>query len=463
MIQQPRCKHSIWATIPARLVAFFLLVGWLTQPAAAQDGEAAAPPLRNGLQIQNVSAYAAYYSKSLPNGAGYQPGTSALLSDVVVGGSTQIGWTKSTQASAVSLVYTTSYTGRVRYSSWNSWNHGAGLTAQRHLSPRWTLTSSVNIDLSTQESFLFAPTVLTSATSAPASFDDLAAALLSSKFSNVQLASAFSSAPAAQSPVRTLLYGTRMVTAGAHASVSYAKSPRLSLTFGGGGGRTQHASDAGTTQNDIYLLSDTTSASGNFGFSYSLSPFTQFGADVSTSRVSSSLYETQTTTSTARLGRTIARRLLAQIHGGVGATNYSRQQQANSPLKTKARPAFGGSLAFKTFTQTFAGSYERTVSDAYGLGASTSSTSNASWRWGRPHGVWWLESSLGWEQLQGAAQDIAGWRAAAGLGRAFGNHFVLLTQYAYLNYSGTLSGAASELSQSAVQVSVVWTPHPERQ
>ena len=452
-------ERSARTTIPARWPALFLALGWLVQPIAAQSFELTAPPPRGGLQIRNLSAYAAYYSKSLPNSGGLQPGAADLLSDIGVGGSAQIGWNKITERSAASLLYTSSYTGRVRYSSWNAWNHTMAFNIGRNLAPRWRISTSLNGDLSTQESFLFAPSVLSNVTSVPANFDDLSAALLSSKFTSPQLASAFTSAPAAQSPIRMLLYGSRVFSAGAQASLSYSWSPRLTVTFGGGGGRTQNVLDHGAAQNS-YLLPDTTLGNGSFGISYSVSPLTQLSGGVTTSLISSSLYKTQITTSTVTLGRTFARRWLAQIHGGVGVTNYLRQQ-ANTSIQTGPRPAFGGSLGYKTLSHTFVGSYDRTVSDSYGLGSSTSSGSSASWRWGRPQSGWWLESALSWEQLRGTAQDISGWRASAGLGRAFGNHLVMLTQYTYLDYSGAFQGVANKLSQSAVRVSIVWTPHPE--
>src|SRR5262249_38092939 len=158
--------------------------------------------------------------------------------------------------------------------------------------PRWVLTFSMNGDYSSIEGFLFAPTVLSNVAAVPASFDDLAGALLASKFSNPLLASALTSAPAAQSPVQNLLYGSRMLSAGTQASLSYSYSPRLSFTFGGGASRTQHVSDdRGISTQNAFLLPDTTSGSANLAVSYSLSPFTQLGGSVNTDRISSSLYE----------------------------------------------------------------------------------------------------------------------------------------------------------------------------
>jgi hypothetical protein len=110
------------------------------------------------------------------------------------------------------------------------------------------------------------------------------------------------------------------------------------------------------------------------------------------------------------------------------------------------------------------GSYDRTARDSYGAGAATSSSSSFSWRWGRPGRQWWLESSLGWEQLQGGAFSTAasGWHATTGLSRRMGTHVVWSMQYAYLDYSGR-SQTVYTRSQSAVRVAMIWSPDPRLQ
>jgi hypothetical protein len=95
------------------------------------------------------------------------------------------------------------------------------------------------------------------------------------------------------------------------------------------------------------------------------------------------------------------------------------------------------------------------------MGASRRSASSVSWRWKRPDRVWWLESAVNWEQLQGVGQEASGWRVSAGLGRSISAHIVLLTQYAYLRYSGRFQSIANELSQSAVRASLVWSPYTD--
>ena len=469
-------ERCIRAKIAARLTTAVVL-GWgattgvlLAQdttanaalPAQGSNANAPAPQQpRGGLQVRTVSAFADYDSQTLPNGS-VQLGAVPLSSDVSGGGSVVFEWTKFTERSTFSLNYTPSYIGHVRYSSVNAFNHAFSLNATRKLAPRWTFNFSVGGNLSSIEESLFSPTTLSNVASVPSTFDDLAAAMLSAKYANnnPQLASLLTSAPLVESPLRNLLYGERMFTSSGQASLSYSYSPRLSVTISGGGSRAQHVSDGQSSASPTtFLIPNTTSGNASVAISYSLSPLTQLGGNVATTRVSSSIQDAYTTTSLATLGRTLGRRWFIQLHGGVGVTNPVRQ--TSFIMSTTPHPAAGGSLGFKTFSQTLLASGDRTVSDSYGLGASTSSSANATWQWRRLGNPWWLESSAGWQRLEGNALiNTSGWHSSAGFGRAVGAHLVVLTQYAYLHYS-PLEKSANSVSQSAVRVSLVWTPHPD--
>jgi hypothetical protein len=446
-----RANVGRWATV-------LLLLGGMIETVRAQ--EVTLPPTTgSGLQIRSVSAYFDYYSASLPNTGGLQIPTN-LLPDVAGGASVQAGWTQSRERTVSSFSYTSSLTGRVRYSEWNAWNHALSFTTSRKFAPLWTFGFSASGDFSSQEQALFAPTTLSNVASVPATFDELAAALLASKFTNPQLASVLTSAPLVESPVRNLLYGRRMFTAAAQSSLSHSYSPRLFVSFQAGAGRSQHISQnqAGANLNS-YLIPDTTSGNAGLAVSYSLSPQTQLGGSVTVSRIITSLQDTYVTDSVAVLGRTLGRHWLLQIHGGAGVSKPIRQTILTSRTP---HPVWGGSLDFKTLSHTFLGSVEHIVSDAYGLGAQSTSSAAFTWRWSRPGRPWWLESSLSWQELQGnGLANISGWRATVGVSRALGPHIVWLTQYAYLNYSGQLQRFFYGQEQSAVRVSLVWSHEPQ--
>lgn len=411
-----------------------------------------------GFKIRAVSAYGAYYSSTLPNGGGISQGTATPLpSDLTGGGSIAFEWTRFTERNTVSVKYTPSYTGRLRFSAANSLNHLFSLATTRR-SGRWDSQFSASGDYSSIEQTIFSQTAQSSVASVPSTFDELATGVLSARSSNLQLTNVLAGSPVVESPVRNLLYGARVFTSSARASLGYSFSPRFSITFSGGGGRTQNVSDGqGQGAANPYLIRATTQGTAGAGFSYALSPLTKLGGTVVTRRTWSSLQDIYTTTSMATFGRTFARRWILQLSGGVGVINPVRQSLHT--ISTKPQAAGGGSLGFKTRTQTFLGSFDRTVSDSYGAGAVSTSSVEGTWRWSIPGRHWWTESGIGWQSLQGdTIASTSGWRASAGLGQRLGRHFTVFTQYAYLSYSGLLQQSAYSVSQSAVRVSLVWWP-----
>jgi hypothetical protein len=76
----------------------------------------------SGIHLYGVSAHTSYYSTGLPESFGYIPGQN-LQGDVSMGGAASFGWVRSGPSSSFSIGYSPSYTGRVRYSEWNAFNH----------------------------------------------------------------------------------------------------------------------------------------------------------------------------------------------------------------------------------------------------------------------------------------------------------------------------------------------------
>jgi hypothetical protein len=445
--------------VPSTMVLVF---AGATGTMLAQD--VTAPPVspRPGFEVRSISVNTVYYSNGLPDSAGVsQTGAANLPSDLGMGGSIVFDWNRFTERSTFSMTYTPSYTGRLRYSALNALNHSFSLNTSRKLAPRWNFGFTVGGDYSSVEQSLFAQNGSSNVTSVPSNFSDLAAGILASKFTNnPQLGVVLTNAPLPSSPVQNQLYGQVMFTASARTSLSYSFSPRLSFTFGGGTNRTQRVSDEQTTTaGAAFQLPNTTTGSADIGISYSLSPTTQLSGLATANRIVSTLQDVYTTTTTATLGRALSRRWLVQTHGGIGITNPVRQTLVLQPVKP--HPVVGGNLIYKTFSQTFMGSVDRTVSDVYGLGATTTSTATAAWRWRHPGNSWWLDGMFNWQLLRGSTfGDTSGWRTTAGLNRALGSHVVLLTQYAYLSYSQSLNALNTHISRHAVRVTMRWTPLP---
>ena len=412
---------------------------------------------RQGFQISSVSGFGVYYSTALPEGS-IQFSAIKPPSDIGFGGSVQVDWSHFTESSRVMFTYTPSYTGRLRLAAWNALNHAGSFNAARRFG-RWELSFSAGGNLSNLSEFLFSPTVFANAVAAPATFTDLSAAVLTGTFTNAQLASLLTGAPLVTSPARNLYFGERMFTAGAQTSLAYALSPRVSIKFGASAGRTQHLSDnlAGSAQG-TFLIPRTSSAGAGFELSYALAPRTQLGVSASSGRVESAIEDAYTTIATSSLGRTMGRHWFLQLSGGVGKMITVRTL---FPVDTAPHPVMNATLGFRTLTHTFLGSYGRTVSDSYGLGATTTSSASIAWRWKRPGRSWSMQSSLSWQQLAGlsAFANSSGWRVEGGFSRALGNHLALLTECVYLHYSQQLA-TVPPLSQTAVRVSLIWRPQP---
>jgi len=313
------------------------------------------------------------------------------------------------------------------------------------------------------ESFLFAPTHLGAVAAVPSSFQDLANALLQSQFgNNPQLGSVLTSASVLESPLTTLLYGQRVFSASAGSTISYSYSPRLNFTFDVGGARSQHLSDSQPlAAGNGTLALNSTSGHAGASFSYSLSPRTQIGGSVESSRSVSQMYDTYATVSTLSLSHSLGRRWILDGHGGVGVTDPVRQI-GTVIASVKPYPSAGGSITYKTGSHTFLASFDRTVNNSYGLGASTGYTGSASWRWRIPGRQWWVDSSFSYQQLDGGGlTNTSGWHSTTGFNQAIGHHTAFRAEYAYINYSGGLQSSAYKLAESAVRVSLIWFPETE--
>ncbi len=448
-----------------RSLSAILIIGWATGSLWGQGNNvtnavAALPTLpKSGFEITSVSGFMVYYSNGLPNAASVQPGTANLSADGGFGGSVKFDWTKFSERTTFSLSYTPSYTGRVKYTSLDALNHALSLNISRKLVPRWTLRFSAGANLSTLDESLFAPTPLSTVASFPSTFSDLASALMFSQFTNnPALGVTLTNAPLVQSPMQNLFYGERMFTSTAQATLSYSYSPRLSVTLTGGASRSQSVSgDQSPITTNAFLIPNTTSGTAGVTISYSYSPEWQIGGSAMTNRTSSFLEDVYTTTSLATISRALNRRWIVQLHGGFSFIDPIRETgvtRSTAPL-----PSAGGGLTFKTLSHTFLGAFDHTASDSYGLGAASTSSTSASWRWRRPGNSWWLQSSVSWQQLRGnAAADTSGWQCSAGFGRVINPQLTFVADYAYLTYTGLFNRSGYSFSQSALRTSLSWSP-----
>jgi hypothetical protein len=448
---------------------FVLMLDWAVAvllltvvPGLAQDTTAGnLNPLENrrgGFHLYNVTGFAGWESVASPYGSGYLlPSTSGLGADGTYGAAATVGWSRPTGRSNISLTYTASYLGRFRYSQWNALNHFLNLNASRQLSRKWNVGLSGTSVISSYDQLLFDPTRFGSLSATPGSFQDLASAVLAGKYNNDQLASLLTGAPVIESPSRTLFFGNRVFSNSAMASLSYAPSERLSFQFSTGVSETQHLQDKGQAASQYpYLIPHATYGTASVGASYALSPKTQVGVSMSSSRGFSRIENAYTTYGTAYVGRTIGRHWFARAYGGAGFVTVLNSRYAASDV---TRPVAGASLGYRSYANTLMGAYDRTLGQSYGIGAADTTMISAAWHWWRPGRTWGLTSNYGKEQLRNSVfGDVDGWRAGLGATRMLGRHATIETEYSYASYIGRTGLAPYSSDQSAVRLSVSWVP-----
>jgi len=467
-------NHSQRGTLAGALMSWGIvsLLATATPRLEAQGGNTLMSGLNpigqnaHGLQLYDVTGFVGWTSMASPQQGFLLPSFNQRLgSDTSFGGGASLGWARGGERGRLSIAYTGGYTGEVRYSDWNAFYHSLGISASRHLSPRWSSQWSARSGIGTYNQMMFSPTLFGSLAGAPGTFDDLAAAVLAGQYSNDQLASLLSGVPLIESPSRTLLFGNRVFSSAGAVGLSYMHSQRLSLSFSGSYSNTQHLPDSTNSGPQYrYLVQHSSSASAGVNVSYAISPRTQIGVSTSSGRGFSRLQQEYVTSGNAFIGHQTGRHWFMQAHAGAGfITNLG----SNYNKTLGARPIFGGELGYRMFAQTFMASYNRTLGLAYGVAASDTTTVGGGWRWWRPGHTWGLSSSAMEEQLHTTVfSNTRGWRGTFGITKQIGTHAVAETGYSYARYSGgalqalnsTTPGTPFKETQHGVRLTLAWYP-----
>ncbi len=412
-----------------------------------------------GFGLYGVSIYSGYSTSVLPIGLGQTASASVreLGGSANYGASASFGWQHHRQATNFSVLYSLGYAGMTRYSDLNAVSHSLSITANRQLTRKWTFTLTGAAQDSTLTEFMFQPSGLSVLSQLPATFDDLAAAFSIGQFSNAQMASMLTGASMLESPARGLLLGNRVLSYSANVGLNYARSSRLSFHFASfsAGGQNLRGGQSGIPQEKA-ILPRSFGMSAGVGLSYSLSARTQVGLTVEEGRLVNRYQNAYTTNATASLGRKMGMRWFLSIHGG---GSFTRTVQVTYGAPVPRQMIGGGSIGFRTYTQTFTASYDRTSSDVYGFAVGTNSTATGSWNWRRPGSRWTIFASGGQQQMKGTGfAGISGWQASGGISGTLNAHTALSAQYVYLNSTGNYVGNLNNMIAHGVRLSLSWNP-----
>lgn len=408
---------------PAFVIALFGSVILTVWPAAAQTEDPQVMQPHSGLQLDSVSAFAAYYSDGLT--ANLVPLQSSLLApDVGMGAAATLTWVHATERSDLSLTYTADYSGRLRYSAWDALNHRLSMNAAHQLTPLWDFRLAAGVGVATTDQLV----------------------LLGGQFS--------AAAPVSAS---LLLYGDRVFNSSAIASLVYKLSSRTSLTWHVGGARLQSLANnlPGTQPGLVSWLRQSTTASAGFDVSHSISPRTQVGVTFGTNRLISGYLDAWSQSASVSLSRAFSQRWFAAVRGGAG---FIRPVQPVANLDTGPQYLAGGTIGYRTPALTLQASFDRTVGDPYGLGSAATISALASWNWARPGSPWSFRTSGGEQQLEhGVFATVRTRQIAFSAGRSLTRYFQLTAEYGYMRYSG---GTFGTISPNAVRIAMVWRPGP---
>jgi len=416
----------------------------------------------DGLHLYSISVYSEYTSTVIPFGASTSfnstlpVGLSNLGPNYLGGILAKVGYRKTGARTNFYVTYVPSYDASFRYSSLNSMNHFLTFGLIHDFGPKWTVTLSGAGLTARYDQFFFDPTIFDSLVAVPATFDELSQAILSGKYTSGQLASILTGAPLIESPATTLLYGPRILDASLRTDFSYEQSGRLHYHFGFGATRMQGLNSGKLENSSVSLLPQTTSPYVSTGLTYALSPFTDVEVDLMANRTFSRFEDAYISNGTIGLNRALGRSWIVGVKGGGGVVNPVRS--TFTPLRGPHYLA-GGSVTYKTLSNAFMASYDRTITDFYGLGALNASIASGAWTGHIPGRSWSVNAGARYESIANiGGYNLNAWLGDAGINRRFGLHSTVQLAYIYGRMSGVITGLPEKRSLQGVRLVITWSP-----
>jgi hypothetical protein len=411
----------------------------------------------DGAHLYEVSIFSGYSSSAYPVGQYVATSVGALNADVNYGASVVAGWQRHRQKGNLAITYSGSYSGMAHYSNANGYSQWLTLSADRKLAPKWTATLTGNGQDGTLLEVLNQPTGLSVISQAPTDISDLAAALGLGNFSSAQAASMILGAPVVQTPLRSLLLGDKVLNYSGAAGLNYLYSRHLTFHvsgFGSGGQNRSSAYEGLPATN--FVLPHSYGAEAGLTWTSSLSPRTDVSLNLNGNRIQSTFQTGYTATATASIGRKMGPHWFARVYGG-GTYADIIQQVAGMPQYKQI--VGGASMGYKTTSQTFAATYDRSSSDSYASFIGTYSSFSGSWHRHRPSSRFSMFASAGQQQVANTGfESFSGWTANAGCAEQLTNTVSMDIRYVYFRTAGNFEGTASGFSVNSVRLSIKWSP-----
>lgn len=414
----------------------------LGAPAQAQTEAAPAP--RPGFSVREVTLFSSYYSQGLPpsliNSA--LPGYSTRY-DTTFGGSAILAFARASgERTHFGLQYTPSYTRRVRYSGWSSLGNAVNMQFDHAFAPRLRFTIGAAGAIRNREEL---------------QFGSIAVANPSSGLAPGEIAGL---PPLGDQATQFLVFGSRILTANVRTGVQYSVSPRLILSMGVSGSRTQYLRNGSNQQSQTSaLIPRVTAFLGDVGITYNLSPRMSIGGTFDSARQQSQLQEAIITNGRVSIDRALTQYWSVNAYGGVGQFRSLRQ---TDPTPSQLQYVGGAGVAYRRQAHTLLAAFDRRASDAYGVGATSSRSVSGSWRWAPPTGAAWLALGMSRTEIQSLFFPATSLRGTAEIGRRLMGGTAIVLTYTYMGYSGLPTELQRAIGQHAVRVGFAWISHGSR-
>jgi len=385
----------------------------------------------------------------------------SLAADYDVTSSLAAGYSSVGEGGYFSLVYTPSYTRRVRFSRLSAFDQSLALSLRRVIARRGALRMSFNVGDSTVQQLVFLPSTLANAAAANATSGDLVKAILGESQTNVQLDQIFAQQDTGNAAILAALFGGRVFTSTGHLEYDWATSARSQLFASIDASRDQPLDSGAEFGQQVQYNLRSSAGAAAAGWNYSLTPKTTMGFGVDYHRSRSSYFNGDVVDAKYTLGREFRRRWFTTLTGGLGRLSII-PAASGGPARDSMEWLGSGTLGVKGRGQSIIFSGSRSGGDSYGLGADSNTTAGASWNWTPARRTWSLFLDGSYQNLQTAGKtDVAAWATGGGLEKKINHQTTASFSLAYLNSTGqTLLSGQPSLSGYQVRLIIIWRPRP---
>jgi len=439
-----------------RAVVGAVLILWAGPRATAQTEQPGQTeqPVDRGLQIEGLSVSDTYFAQGVPSGVATY-GDVFLGSGMSVTGAATIKYTRTSAKSFLQLRALPTYGSRFGDMKGRTWDQAVSFAYSRILGNKWTMSWSGAAQIMNFDEALFADSTLTQLASNPINFEDLTGAILRGNSSDPALNSAAFGSLHPDQSIQDFLLGHRTANAGAQATLTYAYSPRLSVSVVAGGMFVRHLKDPSDPVGFFYPKLN--SSSTGINATYLLSPRTQVG--VSANLVRSELGSTTLTSNafSGSVSRTMSRRWFVQGSLGLGSDTLGNGRHLDN--------RYSAGLGFKTFSHTALIAFDRGFDDPYAVTLAALEHARGltgTWHYARPGSPWWVTSTF--SQLVAIYRGVPGtntWLTAQVVGRRISRNYSVVLQYSVGRVGAKryiLDGRQYQLEQTGIRTTFIWSP-----